>query len=198
MKKMLKKVAALTIALVMLTALANTVLAEEAEIAEIAEVVEVALTVEEIAEEAVAEETVEATAEPTVEATVEPTVEATVEPTVEATAEATVAPEATEVPEDAQLVSVIEDALNADRSVSVYAIFDGESVNLGDRITLKAVLKGYEGTSYSLQWQVSSDNANWANVLGETDAEYSFTVDTDNASNYYRVAVTIDGVEIAE
>ncbi len=190
MKKML---IALTIALVMLT---NTVLAEE--------IAQTPAVVEEIVEvvEATAEPTAEATVEPTVEATVEPTVEATaeatVEPTAEATVEATVAPEATEVPEDAQLVSVIEDALNAERSVSVYAIFDGDAVNFGDRITLKAVLKGYEGTRYSLQWQVSTDNTNWANVSGETDSEYSFTVDTDNASNYYRVAVTINGVEIAE
>ena len=115
--------------------------------------------------------------------------EITVEPTAEASV--TVAPTA-EVEEDDQLVSVIEDEKDAKRSVSIYASYQGDYVSYGDTITLKAVLKGYEGTSYRLQWQVSKDGSSWKNVSGEIGLTYSIVVSEDNANNCYRIAVTTE------
>ena len=144
---------------------------------------------------AFAEETVETTPAP--EATVEATIEATVEATVEATAEIpaeeiieeTAEPEITE---DDQLIAVIEDTQNVNRSVSIYASFSGNTLTYGDSVTLKAKLTGYDNVSYTLQWQVSKDNSNWQNVSGENGMEYSFTVTEDNASDYYRIAVSVE------
>ena len=169
MKKAMEKVLAMVIALVLVLSM-TAALAEEIEV-EVAPAEEIVEVVEEVETET--EE-------------------------VEEVAEETVIEEATEeeIPEDAQLLTTVEDALNAERSVSIYVSYEGETVAYGDEIELYAVLNGYEGTSYSLQWQVSSDNANWANISGANDSEYDVTVSEDNAANYYRVAVTIDGVEI--
>ena len=173
MKKAMEKVLAMVIALVLVLSM-TAALAEEIEV-EVAPAEEIVETVEEVETEEVEE------------------IEA-----VEEIAEETVIEEATEeeIPEDAQLLTTVEDALNAERSVSIYVSYEGETVAYGDEIELYAVLNGYEGTSYSLQWQVSSDNANWANISGANSDEYDVTVSEDNAANYYRVAVTIDGVEI--
>ena len=180
MKKAMEKVLTMVIALVLVLSM-TAALAEEIEVeaAPAEEIVEVIETVEETETEEVEEvEVIEETAEEIVEETV----------IEEATEE--------EIPEDAQLLTTVEDALNAERSVSIYVSYEGDTVSYGDEIELYAVLNGYEGTSYSLQWQVSSDNANWANISGANGSEYDVTVSEDNAANYYRVAVTIDGVEI--
>ena len=110
--------------------------------------------------------------------------EATAEPTVEATQSA--------IEEDDQLVAVIEDEKDANRSVSIFASYEGDTVSYGDTITLKAQLKGYEGVAYTLQWQVSKDNSSWKNIPGETGLTYSIVVSEENANNYYRIAVTTD------
>ena len=177
MKKAMEKVLTMVIALVLVLSM-TAALAEEIEVeaAPAEEIVEIVETVEETETEEV--EVIEETAEEIVEETV----------IEEATEE--------EIPEDAQLLTTVEDALNAERSVSIYVSYEGDTVAYGDEIELYAVLNGYEGTSYSLQWQVSSDNANWANISGANGSEYDVTVSEDNAANYYRVAVTIDGVEI--
>ena len=177
MKKAMEKVLTMVIALVLVLSM-TAALAEEIEVeaAPAEEIVEIVETVEETETEEV--EVIEETAEEIVEETV----------IEEATEE--------EIPEDAQLLTTVEDALNAERSVSIYVSYEGDTVSYGDEIELYAVLNGYEGTSYSLQWQVSSDNANWANISGANGSEYDVTVSEDNAANYYRVAVTIDGVEI--
>ena len=177
MKKAMEKVLTMVIALVLVLSM-TAALAEEIEVeaAPAEEIIEIVETVEETETEEV--EVIEETAEEIVEETV-----------IEEAAEE-------EIPEDAQLLTTVEDALNAERSVSIYVSYEGDTVAYGDEIELYAVLNGYEGTSYSLQWQVSSDNANWANISGANGSEYDVTVSEDNAANYYRVAVTIDGVEI--
>lgn len=103
-----------------------------------------------------------------------------------------------DLPENARLLGVIQDKLNAERSVSVYIAFDGEYVEFGDTVTLYAVLNGYEDTTYALQWQVSPDNANWADITGATNASYAVVVTETNYTDYYRVAVTINGVVVAD
>ena len=103
-----------------------------------------------------------------------------------------------DLPDNARLLGVIQDKLSAERSVSVYASYDGEYVTFGDTVTLYAVLHGYEDTVYTLQWQSSPDNASWADISGAVDASYAVTVTEANYTDYYRVAVTINGVIVAD
>ena len=223
MKKMLEKMMAVVAAGCMLFAANAAVLAEEtvpveAPRAEVSAPVEVphaeAAAPAEAAPEAAVEQAsalptveageatlepvVEATAAPAVEATAAPTVEATAEPEITAEPEVTVAPTAEAVPDDAKLVAVIQDKLNADRSVSVYLAYDGDYVTFGDRVTFYAVLNGYEDTVYTLQWQSSHDNRTWSDISGADKATYAMNVTEENYTDYYRVAVTINGVVVAD
>ncbi len=228
MKKMLEKVLAVAVAACMLFAVSANVFAEEAEpVKAVSAPVEVKATVapaqaheaeatkapettkapeaeeaEKPAAEPTAEPTTEPTAEPTVEPTAEPAAEPTAEPTEEPTeepaVEAAAEPAEEAVPDDAKLVAVIQDKLNADRSVSVYLAYDGDYVTFGDRVTFYAVLSGYEDTVYALQWQSSRDNRSWSDISGANRAAYALTVTEENYTDYYRVAVTINGVVVAD
>ena len=228
MKKMLEKVLAVAVAACMLFAVSANVFAEEAEpVKAVSAPVEVKATVapaqaheaeatkapettkapeaeeaEKPAAEPTAEPTTEPTAEPTVEPTAEPAAEPTAEPTEEPTeepaVEAAAEPAEEAVPDDAKLVAVIQDKLNADRSVSVYLAYDGDYVTFGDRVTFYAVLSGYEDTVYALQWQSSHDNRSWSDISGANRAAYALTVTEENYTDYYRVAVTINGVVVAD
>lgn len=147
------------------------------------------------AAEATAAET-EAT-EAEVTAAEEAAAEATAAEATEAAAEATPA-EATELPANARLMAIIEDELNAARSVSIYAAYDGDTLSFGDAVTLIAVLNGYENTAYTLKWQSSPDNQEWEDIAGETAASYSFIITEANYTNYWRVSVTITGVIVPD
>lgn len=135
-----------------------------------------------------------APAEEPAEAEATETVEETIEEPTEAPAEA----ETNELPANARLMAIVEDELNAERSVSMYAVYDGDTLTFGDKVTLIAVLNGYDNTAYDLQWQSSADDKNWVDVAGETAASYAFTISEANYMNYWRVAVTITGVIVPD
>lgn len=145
---------------------------------------------EETEAEAEAAEATETEAEAEAEGT-----EATEAEAIEA--EATPA-EAVELPTNARLMAIIEDELNAARSVSIYAAYEGDTLSFGDEVTLIAVLNGYESTAYDLQWQVSPDDQAWTDVAGETAASYTFTIGEANYTHFWRVAVTITGIVVPD
>lgn len=172
--------------------------AAEATEAEAAEAAEAKATEAAEATEAEAEAAEAETAEATeAEAEAEATEAEAAEAAEAEAAEATPA-EAVELPANARLMAIIEDELNAARSVSIYAAYEGDTLSFGDAVTLIAVLNGYESTVYELQWQVSPDDQAWTDVAGETAASYAFTIDESNYTCYWRVAVTITGVVVPD
>lgn len=120
------------------------------------------------------------------------------EPVKEAAAQTVELITEADLPANAKLMAVIEDELNAERSVSVYAAFDGDTLSFGDAVTLIAVLHGYENTTVAIQWQSSADNASWADIAGANASTYTFTVTESNYRSFWRVAVTINGVIVAD
>ena len=103
-----------------------------------------------------------------------------------------------ELPANARLMAVLQDTLNAQRSVSIYAVYDGEFLSFGDQVTFVALLRGYDNLTYTLQWQWSQDNLIWEDVPGAEQATYSFQVAEDNYQNFWRVGVTITGVIVPD
>ena len=103
-----------------------------------------------------------------------------------------------ELPANARLMAVLQDTLNAQRSVSIYAVYDGEFLSFGDQVTFVALLRGYDNLTYTLQWQWSQDNQIWEDVPGAEQATYSFQVAEDNYQNFWRVGVTITGVIVPD
>ena len=135
----------------------------------------------------------ETTAAPAAEPSDEPAAEPAKAP-VEAPAPIT----EEELPANARLMAVLQDTLNAQRSVSIYAVYDGEFLSFGDQVTFVALLRGYDNLTYTLQWQWSQDNQIWEDVPGAEQATYSFQVAEDNYQNFWRVGVTITGVIVPD
>ena len=102
------------------------------------------------------------------------------------------------VPAGAQKIQTLEDALDPNRSIDMYAVWEGDTLYFGNKATLVAVLNGYDQVVYTLQWQTSADNTNWEDVAGGTSESVSVVVTEDNYRNYWRVVVTVTDVMNAE
>ncbi len=94
------------------------------------------------------------------------------------------------LPGDAEKVFTLEDALNPDRSIDVYAVYDGDFFRAGMRVTLVAVFNGYDNLTYTFCWQ-RSDGGDWYSVGGQNDPYYSFTMDESAYNADWRVLVEI-------
>lgn len=78
-----------------------------------------------------------------------------------------------------------------DRQVNVRSSL-GACVNENETVTLMGELIGFDGCNVSMQWQVF-DGANWLNIDGANDAEYSFAATNESVNSSYRLAVAING-----
>ena len=104
--------------------------------------------------------------------------------------EETIAPEASLAPTEEELILAL---LDPDRSVKIAAAWDAEHLGVGDAITLRAVVKGYEKVDYELVWQSSADGANWVNRDGAADGSLTYTLSEANYAWAWRAVVVIHG-----
>jgi hypothetical protein len=155
-----------------------------------AEVPEVEV-IETPAEVPAAEATDAPTAAPAAEEPKEP--EHVSEPTAAPTEQPEVITEA-DLPEEAQKIGTIEDALDPSRYIDIYAVWQDDVLSFGTQAQLIAVLHGYDAVQYTLQWQISTDNANWTDIPDATGARCDVTVTEDNYLCWWRVQVLISDV----
>ena len=66
---------------------------------------------------------------------------------------------------------------------------ESDVVELGGDMVLTAILTGFEDLNYTLQWQFSTDNANWANVDGATGSTLRVQMNEENRDYFWRVSV---------
>ena len=92
-------------------------------------------------------------------------------------------------------IATLEDQLDPNRKIDIYARWEGDALAFGDTATLYASLTGYDNVEYALQWQTSKDNASWTDVPGATGASCSVTVTEDNYLDYWRVVVSVSDVK---
>lgn len=74
-------------------------------------------------------------------------------------------------------------------TLSVAISAESDVVELGDDMVLTAVLTGFEDLNYTLQWQFSADNANWADVDGATGSTLRVQMNEENRDYFWRVSV---------
>ena len=74
-------------------------------------------------------------------------------------------------------------------TLSVAISAESDVVELGGDMVLTAVLTGFENLNYTLQWQFSTDNANWANVDGATGSTLRVQMNEENRDYFWRVSV---------
>ena len=98
------------------------------------------------------------------------------------------------IPADAEYFDTIEDALDPNRTIDLYATWGEGELTDGTEATMIAVLNGYDNVEYALQWQTSEDNVNWTDVPGATDSRCTVVVTQDNYLDYWRVMVTVTDV----
>lgn len=74
-------------------------------------------------------------------------------------------------------------------TLSVAISAESDVVELGGYMVLTAVLTGFEDLNYTLQWQFSTDNANWADVDGATGSTLRVQMNEENRDYFWRVSV---------
>ena len=81
--------------------------------------------------------------------------------------------------------------LPEDRSVSFNITWDSDEPAFGDVAHFNAILQGYDGLNYTLQWQQSVDGENWEDLEGATDAAMDLEITEDNFMDSWRVRIFI-------
>lgn len=78
---------------------------------------------------------------------------------------------------------------DADYSIVIAASWpEGQPAYPGTPITLTATLSsGFEGKSYTLQWQHSTDLQNWTDQPGANDITYTYILSDETAQYYWRI-----------
>ena len=66
---------------------------------------------------------------------------------------------------------------------------------IGDTAHLKAVLEGYDGLDYTMQWQYGPDKITWYDIPGETDDAMDVVVTEENNEVYWRILVYVEEEE---
>lgn len=74
-------------------------------------------------------------------------------------------------------------------TLSVAISAESDVVELGGDMVLTAVLTGFEDLNYTLQWQFSADNANWADVDGATGSTLRVQMNEENRDYFWRVSI---------
>lgn len=204
MKNMMKKLTALTIAMLLLFSLAQVASAEDA--IENAPVEVIVATPAPAPQKTAAPATeAPATAAPAAEATNPPeaTAEATqnADPTqVPAEADPTQTPgeaDPTEIPEEEEVDPTQEPTAEPTQEPqrSVYVVLYGEpgSFQYGQTVTMEAMMSGFENTSYKITWQYSENGIDeWTAAKGSNDGTvYRFDLNKENCLYYWRVVVDI-------
>ncbi len=101
--------------------------------------------------------------------------------------------------EGAVNVCTLEDALDPNRFIDVYAAWENNEPALGNKVIFTAVLNGYENAVYVPQWQQSTDNEIWTDIDGANDLTYEVQITEENIEDYWRVQVIIsDIVDVAD
>ena len=79
-----------------------------------------------------------------------------------------------------------------ERHITVEVTFDVPNPAIGDTAHFKANLEGYEGLTYSMQWQYGPDKKTWHDIPGETNETMDVIVNETNNMYYWRILVYIE------
>ena len=79
-----------------------------------------------------------------------------------------------------------------ERSITVNITWDVPNPVIGDTAHFKADLNGYDGLTYTMQWQYGPDRKTWYDIPGETEASMDVVVTPENNLYYWRILVYVE------
>ena len=82
--------------------------------------------------------------------------------------------------------------MEPERDVKYELTWDSDYPVVGDTAHLKATLIGYEGLTYTLQWQMSLDREQWTDVEGENDLTLDIHITSENNNVFWRLTVYVE------
>ena len=85
-----------------------------------------------------------------------------------------------------------EETEQPEREILVDVGWDVPDPVIGDTAHFRATLIGYEGLTYSVQWQYSPDEKTWYDIHGETETEMDVVVTEENNLVYWRIMVYVE------
>ena len=85
-----------------------------------------------------------------------------------------------------------ESAINPQRSITVEVTTDEPEPVVGDTAHFRAILNGYDGLNYTMQWQYSNDRQTWHDIPEETNESMDVIVTPENNTVYWRILVYLE------
>ena len=79
-----------------------------------------------------------------------------------------------------------------ERTITVSVAWDTPNPMIGDTAHFTANLEGYEGLTYTMQWQNSPDRETWTDLPGETNETMDVVVTKENNQVYWRIVVYVE------
>ena len=75
----------------------------------------------------------------------------------------------------------------------VFLEFLKEPTDYGDEVTLIAILMDFrENDIYHFEWEESEDGEEWEVIIGANEQTYTFIIDHENVTHYWRVTVILE------
>ena len=78
------------------------------------------------------------------------------------------------------------------RSIHVGVAFDKANPYIGDTAHFMATLEGYDGLTYTMQWQYSLDRDTWHDLPGQTEDRLDIVVTDENNLWFWRIVVYLE------
>lgn len=85
-----------------------------------------------------------------------------------------------------------ESEITKERHITVDVSWDVPEPVIGDTAHFKAILEGYDGLQYTMQWQYSPDDINWTDIPNETKTTMNVVVTPENNIVYWRILVYVE------
>ncbi len=79
-----------------------------------------------------------------------------------------------------------------ERSIDYELTWDTDDPVIGDTAHFNAKLIGYEGLTYTLQWQMSPDKVHWTDIEGETNNTMDIVITPERNETYWRLTVYLE------
>ena len=104
--------------------------------------------------------------------------------------------EPTEPEENTEEENIPESEERPERHITVDVTWDVPDPVIGDTAHFKAIMEGYEGLQYTVQWQYSPDENTWYDIPNETETTMDVVVTTENNIVYWRILVYLEDNQI--